>query len=45
MSKFDFRAAIREALAEGMEREESVVFFGGDVAAPGVVCAVKPELY
>ena len=45
MSKFDFRVAIREALAEEMERDESVVFFGEDVAAPGGVFAVTPGLY
>ena len=45
MSNFDFRVAIREALAEEMERDESVVFFGEDVAAPGGVFAVTPGLY
>lgn len=44
MSTLEFRAAIREAIAEEMERDESVVFFGEDVAAPGGVFAVTPGL-
>jgi pyruvate/2-oxoglutarate/acetoin dehydrogenase E1 component len=41
----EFRNAIRDALAEEMERDERVVFFGEDVAAPGGVFAVTGELY
>jgi acetoin:2,6-dichlorophenolindophenol oxidoreductase subunit beta len=40
----DFRSAIREALAEELERDERVVFFGEDVAAAGGVFAVTPGL-
>ncbi len=43
MSALEFRAAIREAIIEEMERDESVVFFGEDVAAEqGGVFAVTP---
>jgi pyruvate/2-oxoglutarate/acetoin dehydrogenase E1 component len=45
MSTLEFRVAIREAIAEEMERDESVVFFGEDVAAPGGVFAVTPGLF
>jgi acetoin:2,6-dichlorophenolindophenol oxidoreductase subunit beta len=44
MSALEFRVGIREAIAEEMERDESVVFFGEDVAAPGGVFAVTPGL-
>jgi pyruvate/2-oxoglutarate/acetoin dehydrogenase E1 component len=44
MSTLEFRAAIREAIAEEMERDETVVFFGEDVAAAGGVFAVTPGL-
>jgi pyruvate/2-oxoglutarate/acetoin dehydrogenase E1 component len=40
----DFRTAIREALAEELERDERVIFFGEDVAAAGGVFAVTPGL-
>jgi pyruvate/2-oxoglutarate/acetoin dehydrogenase E1 component len=40
----EFRTAIRDALAEEMERDESVIFFGEDVAAPGGVFMATPEL-
>jgi acetoin:2,6-dichlorophenolindophenol oxidoreductase subunit beta len=41
----EFRAAIREAIIEEMERDESVVFFGEDVAAEqGGVFAVTPGI-
>ncbi len=41
----EFRAAIREAIVEEMERDESVVFFGEDVAAEqGGVFAVTPGI-
>jgi pyruvate/2-oxoglutarate/acetoin dehydrogenase E1 component len=44
MSELEFRAAIRDALAEELERDHSVVFFGEDVAKPGGVFAVTPGL-
>jgi len=40
----EFRRAIRDALDEELERDESVIFFGEDVAAPGGVFAVTPGL-
>jgi pyruvate/2-oxoglutarate/acetoin dehydrogenase E1 component len=40
----DLRTAIREAIAEEMEHDERVVFFGEDVAAAGGVFAVTPGL-
>ncbi len=41
----EFRVAIREAIAEEMDRDEAVVFFGEDVAAEqGGVFAVTPGL-
>jgi acetoin:2,6-dichlorophenolindophenol oxidoreductase subunit beta len=42
--RLEFRAAIRDALAEEMERDEKVIFFGEDVAAAGGVFAATPEL-
>jgi acetoin:2,6-dichlorophenolindophenol oxidoreductase subunit beta len=44
VSELEFRAAIREALAEELERDPAVVFFGEDVAAAGGVFAVTPGL-
>jgi acetoin:2,6-dichlorophenolindophenol oxidoreductase subunit beta len=45
MSELEFRVAIREALAEELERDEAVLFFGEDVAAEqGGVFAVTPGL-
>jgi pyruvate/2-oxoglutarate/acetoin dehydrogenase E1 component len=44
-SELEFRAAIREAIAEELERDPAVVFFGEDVAAEqGGVFAVTPGL-
>jgi len=40
----EFRHAIRDALAEELERDEDVVFFGEDVAAAGGVFSVTPGL-
>jgi acetoin:2,6-dichlorophenolindophenol oxidoreductase subunit beta len=40
----EFRTAIRDALDEELARDESVVFFGEDVAKPGGVFAVTPGL-
>lgn len=42
--QLEFRAAIRTALEEELERDEAVVFFGEDVAKPGGVFAVTPGL-
>ena len=41
----DFRTAIRDALAEEIERDPTVVFFGEDVAAAGGVFKATPELH
>jgi pyruvate/2-oxoglutarate/acetoin dehydrogenase E1 component len=43
-SQLEFRHAIRDALAEELERDERVVFFGEDVALPGGVFAVTGGL-
>jgi pyruvate/2-oxoglutarate/acetoin dehydrogenase E1 component len=45
MSALEFRVAIRDAIAEEMERDESVVFFGEDVAVPGGVFMATPGLH
>jgi acetoin:2,6-dichlorophenolindophenol oxidoreductase subunit beta len=42
--QLEFRTAIRDAIAEEIERDPAVVFFGEDVAAPGGVFAVTPGL-
>jgi acetoin:2,6-dichlorophenolindophenol oxidoreductase subunit beta len=43
--QLEFRAAIREAIVEEMDRDESVVFFGEDIAAEqGGVFAVTPGI-
>jgi acetoin:2,6-dichlorophenolindophenol oxidoreductase subunit beta len=42
--RLEFRDAIRDALAEELERDERVVFFGEDVALPGGVFAVTGGL-
>jgi acetoin:2,6-dichlorophenolindophenol oxidoreductase subunit beta len=44
VDQLEFRTAIRDALAEELERDPAVVFFGEDVAAPGGVFMVTPEL-
>jgi pyruvate/2-oxoglutarate/acetoin dehydrogenase E1 component len=44
MSTIDFRTAINEALDEELARDERVIFFGEDVAAPGGVFAVTGGL-
>jgi pyruvate/2-oxoglutarate/acetoin dehydrogenase E1 component len=43
-SEIDFRTAINQALDEELERDDTVVFFGEDVAAPGGVFAVTGGL-
>lgn len=45
MATIDFRTAIRDALDEELTRDESVVFFGEDVAKPGGVFVTSPGLY
>jgi acetoin:2,6-dichlorophenolindophenol oxidoreductase subunit beta len=44
MSEIDFRAAIHQALDEELARDDTVVFFGEDVAAAGGVFAVTAGL-
>src|SRR4051812_32273829 len=44
MAELEFREAIRDALAEELEHDERVVFFGEDVAAAGGVFATTPGL-
>src|SRR4051812_14823728 len=44
MSELEFRNAIRDALDDELARDDSVVFFGEDVAAPGGVFAVTGGL-
>lgn len=41
----EFRVAIRDAIAEEMERDESVIFFGEDVAVAGGVFKATPGLH
>jgi acetoin:2,6-dichlorophenolindophenol oxidoreductase subunit beta len=43
-TELDFRSAINDALDEELARDERVVFFGEDVAAPGGVFAVTGGL-
>jgi pyruvate/2-oxoglutarate/acetoin dehydrogenase E1 component len=45
VSDLEFRVAIRDALAEELERDPSVVFFGEDVAVPGGVFKATPDLF
>ena len=44
MSTLEFRVAIRDALAEELERDPAVVFFGEDVAVAGGVFKATPDL-
>jgi acetoin:2,6-dichlorophenolindophenol oxidoreductase subunit beta len=44
MPELEFRHAIRDALDEELARDERVIFFGEDVAAPGGVFAVTGGL-
>lgn len=45
MSELEFRTAICEALAEELEADPDVIFYGEDVAEPGGVFAVTPGLF
>jgi acetoin:2,6-dichlorophenolindophenol oxidoreductase subunit beta len=44
VSELEFRVAIRDAIAEEIERDPAVVFFGEDVAAAGGVFKATPDL-
>jgi len=44
MSTLEFRVAIRDALAEELERDPAVVFFGEDIAVAGGVFKATPGL-
>jgi len=44
MAELEFREAIRDALAEELERDERVIVFGEDVAAAGGVFVTTPGL-
>jgi pyruvate/2-oxoglutarate/acetoin dehydrogenase E1 component len=44
MSDLEFRNAVRDALDEELARDDRVIFFGEDVAAPGGVFAVTGGL-
>jgi acetoin:2,6-dichlorophenolindophenol oxidoreductase subunit beta len=45
MSTLEFRVAIRDAIAEEIERDPSVIFLGEDVAVPGGVFKATPGLH
>ena len=45
MSQLEFRTGIRDAIAEEMRRDESVVFFGEDIAAAGGVFKATPGIH
>ena len=45
MSTLEFRVAIRDAIAEEMERDPTVVFLGEDIAAAGGVFKATPGLH
>jgi acetoin:2,6-dichlorophenolindophenol oxidoreductase subunit beta len=45
MSTLEFRVAIRDALAEEIERDPLVIFFGEDIALAGGVFKATPDLY
>ncbi len=45
MSTLEFRTAIRDAIAEELERDPSVIFFGEDVAVAGGVFKATPGLF
>ncbi len=45
MSTLEFRDAIRDAIAEELERDPAVIFFGEDVAAAGGVFSVTKGLF
>jgi acetoin:2,6-dichlorophenolindophenol oxidoreductase subunit beta len=45
MSALEFRVAIRDAIAEEMERDESVIFIGEDIGVAGGVFKATPGLH
>jgi acetoin:2,6-dichlorophenolindophenol oxidoreductase subunit beta len=45
VSTLEFRVAIRDAIAEEMERDERVIFMGEDIAAAGGVFKATPGLH
>jgi pyruvate/2-oxoglutarate/acetoin dehydrogenase E1 component len=45
MSLLEFRVGIRDAIAEEMRRDESVILFGEDIAVPGGVFKATPGLW
>jgi len=45
LSQLEFRTAIRDALDEELARDDTVIFFGEDVAIPGGVFAATSGLY
>ena len=45
MSTLEFRVAIRDAIAEELERDERVIFMGEDIAAAGGVFKATPGLH
>ena len=45
MSTLEYRTAIRDAIAEEIERDPSVMFFGEDVAVAGGVFKATPDLH
>src|SRR5690242_400940 len=45
VAEVEFRVAVRDALAEELERDERVIFFGEDVAAAGGVFVTSPDLF
>src|SRR3954462_567185 len=44
MSALEFRTAIRDAIAEELERDERVIFMGEDMVAAGGVFKATPRL-
>ena len=45
MSVLEFRVAIRDAIAEELERDPSVIFLGEDVGVAGGVFKATPGLH
>jgi acetoin:2,6-dichlorophenolindophenol oxidoreductase subunit beta len=45
VTEIEFRTAVRDGLAEELERDPRVIFFGEDVAKPGGVFAVTRDLW
>ena len=45
MSTLEFRVAIRDAIAEEMERDDRVIFMGEDIGVAGGVFKATPGLH